>query len=220
MSLSGAEDTGARPGRRSGEPLGEGSVTAAHRVGATAPRATWLWTPAVPSLLGYLAAHGCTAPRVLGVDGQGCGVLSYLEGGIATRPRPDVLRSGDGLIQVGRTLRDYHDAVAGFRPPSGAVWRTPGAPAKGEVIRHGDLGPWNSAWRQNRLVGLIDWDFAEPGSRLQDAAQAGTSRSCGPTRTAARPDSRGRPTAPSGCARFATPTAASPARRLSTTWSG
>jgi aminoglycoside phosphotransferase (APT) family kinase protein len=39
------------------------------------------------------------------------------------------------------------------------------------IIRHGDLGPWNMVWSEERLVGLIDWDFAEPGLPIDDVAQ-------------------------------------------------
>ncbi|MFJ3216513.1 phosphotransferase [Kitasatospora sp. NPDC086801] len=39
------------------------------------------------------------------------------------------------------------------------------------VIRHGDLGPWNSVWNGDRLAGFIDWDFAAPGHALDDLAQ-------------------------------------------------
>jgi aminoglycoside phosphotransferase (APT) family kinase protein len=39
------------------------------------------------------------------------------------------------------------------------------------IIRHGDLGPWNSIWTGSTLNGLIDWDFAEPGNPLADVAQ-------------------------------------------------
>lgn len=39
-------------------------------------------------------------------------------------------------------------------------------------MRHGDLGPWNTIWRHGELVGLIDWDLAEPGTVVEDLAQA------------------------------------------------
>jgi aminoglycoside phosphotransferase (APT) family kinase protein len=43
--------------------------------------------------------------------------------------------------------------------------------APGQIVRHGDLGPWNTVWAADRLVGLIDWDSVEPGSALEDLAQ-------------------------------------------------
>ncbi|WP_446750665.1 phosphotransferase [Streptomyces sp. WZ-12] len=39
------------------------------------------------------------------------------------------------------------------------------------IIRHGDLGPWNSTWSGDRLSGFIDWDFAAPGHALDDLTQ-------------------------------------------------
>jgi len=88
------------------------------------------------------------------------------------RPWPPVLASGDGLWQLARWVRDYHDAVADFVPPAHAAWFVPGVTWQpGQIIRHGDLGPWNSVWRDGVLVGFIDWDFAEPGTALDDVAQ-------------------------------------------------
>lgn len=88
------------------------------------------------------------------------------------RPWPPVLASSDGLRQLARWLRDYHHAVADFVPPVDAAWFVPGATWRpGQIIRHGDLGPWNSVWRDGVLVGFIDWDFAEPGTGLDDVAQ-------------------------------------------------
>jgi aminoglycoside phosphotransferase (APT) family kinase protein len=39
-------------------------------------------------------------------------------------------------------------------------------------MRHGDVGPWNAIFDGVRLVGFIDWDFAEPAPALWDLAQA------------------------------------------------
>jgi Phosphotransferase enzyme family len=69
-------------------------------------------------------------------------------------------------------LRTYHDIVEGFVPGNDARWRIGKCDMKpGQIIRHGDLGPWNTIWRANDLVALIDWDFAQPGERIEDLAQ-------------------------------------------------
>jgi aminoglycoside phosphotransferase (APT) family kinase protein len=41
-----------------------------------------------------------------------------------------------------------------------------------EVVCHGDFGPWNTVWRGERPIGLIDWDHARPAPRLHDIAYA------------------------------------------------
>ncbi|WP_410587018.1 aminoglycoside phosphotransferase family protein [Amycolatopsis sp. lyj-23] len=143
------------------------------RVGDTVRRPVHPWTPAVHALLRHLAEVGFpAAPRVLGIDDEGREVLSYLPGESGPDGWAKVV--GDaGLTAFARLLRDYHDAVAGFRPPADLAWFT-GATAIGddEVICHGDFGPWNTVWRGDRPVGILDWDYARPGARLHDVAYA------------------------------------------------
>lgn len=150
-----------------------GSVTTVQRVGDTIRRPVGPQTPAVHALLRHLEAVGFAGvPRVLGFDAQGREVLSLLPGTVARRPWPPVLRDERGLVALARFLRAYHHAIKGFVPPVDAQWYVPGAVWQpGQIIRHGDLGPWNSVWEGNTLVGLIDWDFAEPGYPVEDVAQ-------------------------------------------------
>lgn len=150
----------------------KGSVTTVRRIGDTIRRPVGEWTPAVHALLAHLESVGFTrAPRVLGVDGSD-EVLSLLHGEPAFSPWPPALRSPEGIGALGTWLREYHDAVRDFRPPAGARWRGQEEEWRpGMVIRHGDLGPWNSIWHGDRLTGFIDWDFAAPGHAVDDVAQ-------------------------------------------------
>ena len=108
-----------------------------------------------------------------GLDAKGREVLGYIEGVTGNMPWPAALFTDDAVRDVARLVRGYHDAVASFIPPPGSVWRNTDRPlAPGEIVRHGDLGTWNMIWRDGELVGLIDWDFAEPGLAIIDAAYA------------------------------------------------
>ncbi|MFE4722427.1 phosphotransferase [Streptomyces sp. NPDC057889] len=149
-----------------------GSVTTVRRIGATIRRPTGAWTPAVHALLGHLEDVGFSrAPRALGTDGAD-EVLSLLYGEPAFTPWPEGLRSSHGVGELGRWLRGYHDAVRTFRPPADAHWQGQEEEWRpGMVIRHGDLGPWNSIWDGGQLIGFIDWDFAAPGHAIDDLAQ-------------------------------------------------
>ncbi|MGI5171236.1 aminoglycoside phosphotransferase family protein [Spirillospora sp. CA-253888] len=143
------------------------------RVGGTVRRPVQPWTPAVHALLLHLEAVGFPyAPRVLGFDGQGREVLSYIPG--ESGPSAWAKVTDDrGLDAFAALLRDYHDAVAGFAPAAGTVWAAgPGAPGDGEVVCHGDFGPWNTVWQGGRPVGIVDWDLARPAPRLHDVAYA------------------------------------------------
>jgi hypothetical protein len=81
------------------ERLEGGYADGAVRVGDTVRRPAGPWTPAVHALL------ACLADR---------------------KPRPAWVHAEDTLVQVARWMRDYHQVVADFIPPPGAVWREGG----------------------------------------------------------------------------------------------
>lgn len=77
-----------------------------------------------------------------------------------------------GLRSAARLLRRVHDASTGWVPPDDAVFDAPPTATGGDVLVHGDPGPWNFVWRDGEAVGLIDWDFLHPAPRLDDVAYA------------------------------------------------
>ncbi|HEY3505294.1 MAG TPA: aminoglycoside phosphotransferase family protein [Actinocatenispora sp.] len=153
------------------EPLSGGNVTTVVRLGDTVRRPAGPWTPAVHALLGYLHDVGFRgAPRPLGVDEQGREVLTYVPGEPAWPDRFDRLDPDDALAAVARLIREFHDAVGGFRPPADARWRALWPPHGDEIIAHHDLAPWNLVLGDRWA--FIDWDGAGPGTRLWDLAYA------------------------------------------------
>jgi len=98
-----------------GVTLGGGWEAATVRIGDTVRRRTGRWTPAVHALLRHLESVGFdAAPRVLGVDGQGREVLSFIEGQAGNYPLPESLWSDAVLDQTAQLLRRYHDATVGL----------------------------------------------------------------------------------------------------------
>ena len=114
----------------------------------------------VHDLLLFLEDRGFGfAPRFLGMDEQGRDIYSYLEG-------QTWLSSGSGLsddllVQAASVIRSYHDITAGSTLAQGH-----------EIVAHHELGPHNTIFQENRLIGFIDWDDAAPGTRLRDLANA------------------------------------------------
>jgi hypothetical protein len=160
------------------ERLEGGYVDGAVRVGNTVRRLAGPWTPAVHALLAHLAGQGFTgAPRPLGFDEQGREVLTFLEGETIghRKPRPAWVYAEDTLVQVARWMRGCHQAVAGFGPPPGAVWREGGTWSPGLIIAHNDATTHNAAWHQGTLTGFFDWDFAGPATPEWDLALTGFS---------------------------------------------
>ncbi len=143
------------------------------RIGDTVRRPTHPWSPAIHALLRHLEAAGFPyTPRVLGLDEEGREVLTYLEGESGSDGWGKVVDDA-GLERFARLLRDYHDAVAGFRPSDELRWFTGETGMGGnEVICHGDFGPWNVVWQGGQPAGILDWDYARPGSRIHDVAYA------------------------------------------------
>jgi Phosphotransferase enzyme family len=144
------------------------------RVGDTVRKPSGPWTSTVHALLQHLIANGFPAPRPLGTDDRQREILTYIEGDASIWPWPDVLRTTDGVRSVGAMLRRYHDAVSDFVSPSPCVWQDfeGRAPKAGEIVCHGDFGPYNLIWRGNEIVGVIDWEWARPASPLRDIAWA------------------------------------------------
>jgi hypothetical protein len=139
------------------------------------------WSPAVHEYLGHLEAAGFAgAPRVLGTEGER-EVLSYLDGDVAADPLwqpghghrlPSYARTDVALRGAARLLRELHAASAGFRPSHTDYRFHPFPPRAGEIVSHGDLGPWNTVYRGGLPVGFIDWDGAQPADPLVDLADA------------------------------------------------
>jgi hypothetical protein len=125
------------------------------RVGDVVCRPTAFWSPAVHGLLEYLRAVGFPAPRLLGTEGDR-ELLSWIDGESGPGGWAKIVPEAE-LRRWASFLRGYHDAVAGYRPPAGSVWSSgPGGCAAGEIVCHGDFGPWNGVWRVESLVGLMD----------------------------------------------------------------
>jgi hypothetical protein len=144
------------------------------RHGGTVVRPAGPWTSAVHALLRHLERAGFAgSPRVAGdgYDNQGHEVLTYIEG---TFVHPHAWTNA-GVWQVGRLLRDLHDATAGFQPPPDAVWHPWPfrSDAPGAVISHCDAGPWNIVARGGLPVAFIDWTVAGPTDRLDEVAATG-----------------------------------------------
>lgn len=130
------------------------------RVGNTVRRLPKSNAPFVHNLLLFLEDQVFPfAPRFLGMDSQGREILSYLEG--ETWPDSGSGLSDDLLIQAAKAIRHYHDATVGSLLAQGH-----------EIVAHQELGPHNTIFHHGHLVGFIDWDDAEPSTRLRDLANA------------------------------------------------
>ncbi|GGS98728.1 trifolitoxin immunity domain-containing protein [Nonomuraea spiralis] len=163
--------------------LAGGDVTAGVvRVGDTVRRPVGTNSPLVHALLRHLEEAGFAgAPRFLGIDAAGREVLTFVPGEVAGRPRPAWLADEERLTSVGRLVRAYHEAVAGFVLPEGVradfgfsepPGMPPAPPYPPELVGHLDYTPDNIVFRDGEAVGLIDFDMARPTSRVDELMNA------------------------------------------------
>ncbi len=145
-----------------------GNVSGAVRIGDTVRRHTGPWTPAVHALLGYLDGRVPGIPRVLGLDGQGREVLSYLPGRVVDI---DTETLSDGqIVSLVSWTRSFHEAVTGFSHPG--PWRYL-AVAEPTLIGHNDIALYNACFDGDTLAGVFDWDLAGPTTPLLELAFIG-----------------------------------------------
>jgi len=139
------------------------------------------WSPAVHEYLRHLQAAGYEgSPRILGIEGDR-EVLTFIEGDVATDPHwqpghghrlPPYARTELSLRGAAELIRKLHRAAAGFQPAITSYRFDPRPPRPGEIVSHGDLGPWNTVYRDGIPVAFIDWDSAGPIDPLADLAAA------------------------------------------------
>jgi Phosphotransferase enzyme family len=146
----------------------DGGLTDVERVGETVHRSTSSWTQAVHALLAHLELVGFEgAPRVLGFDGEGREVLSFIAGGGPSH-------TDDELARVAQLVRELHYSTEAFEAPPDPQWQfMVGAPKEGDVVCHNDLSPDNTIYDPGSTPrAFIDWDLAAPAPRIWDVAWA------------------------------------------------
>jgi hypothetical protein len=151
------------------------------RRGERLPRPMGPWSPAVHEYLRHLEAAGFEgSPRVLGIE-DNREVLTFIDGDVAVDPQwqpghgnrlPPYARTDLALRGAADLLRKLHSAATGFQPAITSYRFHLHPPLAGEVISHGDLGPWSTVYRNGIPVGFIDWDSAQPVKPLADLADA------------------------------------------------
>jgi hypothetical protein len=142
-------------------PLKGGRVTqGVVRTGDTVRRPPGANAQFVRLLLDQLHESGFgAAPRHLGADDRGREVLGFLPGEVP--PDLDPAIPGATLAAAARLIRRFHDATAGTA-----------LAVDHEVVCHNDLSPCNFVFRDGEPAGIIDFDAAAPGTRLQDLGMA------------------------------------------------
>ena len=125
------------------------------RVGPAVRHPRHPWRSATRALLEHLSEPAfMPSPRPVGTDGD-ADLLSYIPGASGADGWAPAVTE-EGLAAAARLPRSYHDAVRDWRPEIEPVWfdGSVGTGGPGEVVCHGDFGPWNIAWDGSTPVGV------------------------------------------------------------------
>jgi len=136
------------------------------RSGDTFRRPIGPWSTTIHRLLTHLRVRGIDwSPEPRGVDDEAREIRSFLPGVVPAYPLPAWVWPEDLLTAPTQHLRTLHDATLEF-PIDGATLQSP-VHEPAEVICHNDFVPYDLACSDERIVGVIDFDTASPGSRLR-----------------------------------------------------
>lgn len=154
------------------EPLSGGNATAeVVRVDSTVRKPWHTSTPSVHRFMAHLREQGLHhVPEPLGRDAQARQVTEFISGLSVPLDRP---LSDTVLRDVGRIIRQIHDASASFTFVEEDSWNTVIPVEHADLVCHNDLAPWNLI--DGRSMVFIDWDGAGPSTRLWDLAYAAQS---------------------------------------------
>lgn len=129
-------------------------------------------TVTLRALLEQLATHGYPSPRPLELRDDGRDAFQFIPGETSMPPyQHEWVRSATTLIEIGGLLRSLHDITRDHVPSPHADWSIDLAdPEGGPVICHNDVCIENVVVADDKVVGILDFDFAAPGRAVWDLA--------------------------------------------------
>jgi hypothetical protein len=106
-------------------------------------------------LLKYLEENDFPyASRFLGYDDEGREMYSYIQGEV---PHGQFVLHEENILECAQILRQFHD-----------VSSKSSLRGDQETVCHNDFAPWNIVVRDGQVAGIIDFDEAAPGVRIED----------------------------------------------------
>lgn len=146
-----------------------------YRRGGVVLRPADAFTPSRGILLRHLKTAGFEAsPQYWGCDTQGLEHVEYLPGeALDSEALPAWARTQGVVEDMCRLVRRYDDLMTEYPLKGVNSWNLSlCSDESGPLVIHNDICPDNTVFRNRRPAGIIDWEYASPGSAQDDLAQA------------------------------------------------
>jgi DNA-binding transcriptional MerR regulator len=118
------------------------------------------WSKSVRRLLGYFEKKGLPVEHIINVN-HDIEIAAQFDGELVHPYK----WSDEALFEIGKTVRNLHDAAKGFEMKSDDIWQPWGIRELGQgnrICSHGDIAPWNMLTQNAMPHRIVDWEFAGP----------------------------------------------------------
>lgn len=142
-----------------------------HIAGGIVRRPRGYWSDSVYDLLQWLDRVGFgLSPKPVRLDEQ-FEYLQFMDGADQGWPLLPFIQSLNGARAAGAFARELELTLAAYEPTEGASWQATVTTHVQGPLGHGDVGPWNLLWDNERgeIRGIIDWDLAGPAPAGYDS---------------------------------------------------
>jgi hypothetical protein len=117
------------------------------------------WSPNIHLLLTHFYNNGLPVPKIIKTDNT----YEYLEYINGEQIHP-YKWNNESLVEIANLVKKLHNTAKTFEYNENMEWkpwylRELGKP---ELYSHGDIAPWNIITNGNKIIGLIDWEYAGP----------------------------------------------------------
>ena len=117
------------------------------------------WSKNIHLLMDHFYNNGLPISKLIKID-QKYEYTEYINGEMI---HPNKW-TDEGLFEIGKLIKNLHDMAKKFEHNNNMDWkqwylRELGKP---EICSHGDIAPWNIITKENKIIGLIDWECAGP----------------------------------------------------------
>ena len=126
------------------------------------------WSKNIHSLMEYFRNKDIPVPKLIKTD-EKYEYSEYIDG---EQIHPQKW-TDEGLYEIGILVKKLHYYAKDFLYDNKIGWKSWYLRELGtlEICSHGDIAPWNIITKDNKPIGLVDWEFAGPIDPLIELAR-------------------------------------------------